>query len=472
MRRWLLVLSIWTVMLAALASPPREIAATLERLQQDPALKDARIGILVQSLDDGAVWYAQQESELFIPASTAKLVTAALALEYLNDDYRFTTTMLTDGAVTDGVLIGNLYLRGGGDPTLTPADLRLFAQELAEGDATAGRPLHAIRGRIFLDNSFFPNSQSLRGLGWEREDLPWYYAAPPSVLSCNENAVRVTVRAGLLGESPTVETDPPTGLFIIANTATTGTVTPRTALRILPGKGIIRVIGALAPGQMVSERVSMQHPDRFFVEQWRTALRAAGISLRDDALPVSAERRILLEHRSTALAEIITRMLKTSDNHAAEQVRLALLALYSLEPPLDSRYPIMVTSYCTLSDIVMGNFTLVDGSGLSRRDVISPRGAVRILVHMARGSQAQTYFNALPIAGRDGTLKSRMTDSPAYGVVHAKTGTMTGVSSLAGYVTTRAGEHLVFAVFLNGYHGKATAARRLQDAIAGYLAAQ
>lgn len=467
MRRMIVLMLLW-VGLAGLAAPPVDIATAMANLQKDPALAGAKIGILIQSLDEDRVWYAKREGETFIPASTAKIVTAALALEYLDVDFHFSTTVLADGPIVDGVLQGNLILKGGGDPALTAQSLRDLAGLLARGEGIEA-PIRAIQGRILLDNSFFANAHPLRGLGWEADDLPWYYAAPPSALACNGNAVRVTVRGTQAGKAPSVTLDPPTSIFTVVNRARTGAPTARTPFDLEPGKGMIRLTGRIAPGVEKTERVSVQAPERFVLEQWGKALKAAGITVQGGT-PVAAERRTLLTRPSAPLGDIIGPMLKESDNHTAEQVRMTLLALYSLEPPLETRYPIMLTSYCALSDIVMGNFLLVDGSGLSRKDQMSPRGAVRILTHMAGAPQFQAFYDALPVAGCDGTLKSRMCSTAATGNAHAKTGTMTGVSTLAGYVTTQGGEHLAFAVFLNGYRGKSTAARRLQDAVVCYLA--
>jgi len=470
-RLCVILLALWS--LAALAAPPEGFTAAMERLQGDPALNGAKIGILVQSLDDGAVWYAKNEGLPLIPASTAKLVTAALALEYLAPDYRFTTTLAVDGPVNDGVLHGNLYLKGGGDPVLTPATFRAWAQQLYDGDDSANRPaLREIRGRIVIDNAFFPNPDPLRGPGWEKADLPWYYAAPPTALACNQNAVRLTVRGTAPGAPPSVTFDPPTALFTVVNQAKTANAV-RKPLEVLPNGTTVRIIGGIAPGKEVVERLSVPAPDRFAVEQFTAALRDAGITVTNDpALKGTAEPAVLLTHHSPTLREIIYPMLKDSDNHTAEQVRLTLLALYSLEPPRRDGNPIMVTNYCELSDIVTGNFFLVDGSGLSRQDRMSPRGAVRILTHMALSAHFAVWYHSLPVAGRDGTLKTRMADTRAAGNARAKTGTMTGVSSLAGYVTSQAGERLVYAVMLNDYRGSSAAARRLQDSIVGLLADQ
>jgi D-alanyl-D-alanine carboxypeptidase/D-alanyl-D-alanine-endopeptidase (penicillin-binding protein 4) len=473
MLRWLYICLLLVCALTAWAAPPDGLTAVLDHLQNDPALKGAKIGILIQSLDDGEVWYAKNDGVPLIPASTAKLITAALALDYLEPSYQFTTTIAIDSLITDGVLNGNLYLKGGGDPTLTPDTLRKWARNLADGDVTANRPpLHTIRGGIVIDNVFFPNPDPLRGPGWEAEDLPWYYAAPPSALACNRNAVRVTIRATELGKPPAVIFDPPTALFTMVNHAKTAK-TCRQPLQVLPRGTTLRLTGTITPGKEVIERLSVPSPDRFVIEQCRIALKEAGITVQQDPTVKGAvDRFTLFEHQSALLSEILVPMLKESDNHTAEQVRLTLLALYSLEPPLEGRYPIMITNYCELSDIVTGNFNLVDGSGLSRRDRMSPRGAIRILTHMALSDQFETFYNGLPVAGRDGTLKTRMTNSPAAGNARAKTGTMTGISTLAGYLTTREGERLAFAIFLNGYRGKSTAARQLQDKIVSTLAIQ
>jgi D-alanyl-D-alanine carboxypeptidase/D-alanyl-D-alanine-endopeptidase (penicillin-binding protein 4) len=188
-----LLILVFVTMTVGFCAPPADLVKTLDRmvatLLTNPACADAAVGIVVRSLDDGSSWYSRDADKAFIPASTAKIVTAAQAIAYLGPQYRFTTRLLATGTVVNGTLKGDLILQGGGDPTLSPQDIRMLAHALATCDLA----IKAIDGRIRTDESFFPTIGPQLG-PWEKSDLPWYYAAPTSALSCNRNAITITVR--------------------------------------------------------------------------------------------------------------------------------------------------------------------------------------------------------------------------------------------------------------------------------------
>jgi len=469
----IVVLGVLLLLKVAVAAPPADLAATLDKRLADPALKGATIGVFIQSLGDGAIWYERNTNTSFIPASNGKLVSAMLALEYLKPEYHFTTRLLTRGTRADGVLDGDLYLQGGGDPSLTPADLRAMAGLLAAGDEEHGiPPLREIKGKLILDSAFFPGGKPLLGKGWEKSDLTWYYAAPAGALSCNRNAVKITVRGGKSGKRPVVTLDPPTGVLTIVNRAITSKRVRTGSVDMSRSGSVVRITGRVAPGVELSERVSVPDPARFTGEQFKLALKKLGVTVgaveKGTADPQSMQA--LVEHNSAPLSELVTTMLKESDNMYAEQLYWTLLALYSLEKPLDERYMALLSDFLHHSGLILWGMKLVDGSGLSRLNRVTPSAIVYLLIYMATTPQYDLFYQSLPIAGQDGTLEKRMCDTAACGNAHAKTGTMRGVCSLSGYVTTAAGERLVFSILLNGYRQKAPAARSLQDDIVKYLA--
>jgi D-alanyl-D-alanine carboxypeptidase/D-alanyl-D-alanine-endopeptidase (penicillin-binding protein 4) len=451
------------LLVVALAAPPADFSAQLDRMLSAQELAGAHVGAFIQSVDSGRIWYARHDGDLFVPASVAKLMTAAIALDYLKPEYAFTTRLLTDGAVADGVLDGNLILQGGGDPLLMPADLDALVNKLSG--------ITAIRGRVLADSSFFRAAAALRGPGWEKADLPWYYAAPPSPLCLAHNAVKVMVSGVDAGQPPQVTLDPPTQLFTIENRGSVVAQGENT-LQVQPCGRRLLVTGTLPVGGTLSERVSVPDPAAFLTEQLTAALARRGITVqghRHFGAPWRQRTVLATQDKYRALNSVAT-MLTNSDNHVAEQLRLVLLKLYSQETPLEPRYTAMVDDFCAHSGMSPGEFHLVDGSGLSRLNRMTPRGAVRLLVQAMLSDQFDVFYQALPVAGRSGTLQKRMIGTPADGVLHAKTGTMTGVSTLAGYVTTADGQRLVFAVFMENYAGSAAGARKVQDAVAVYLA--
>jgi len=473
MRHLLLItLGLWC-MLAAIAAPPADLQATLDQRLNDKTLKEASIGVFIQSLGDGQIWYEHNTNKTFIPASNAKIVTAILALEYLKPEYHFTTRLLSAGTRADGVLDGDLYLQGGGDPSLAPTDLRTMAQLLAAGDEEGGiPPLREIKGKLILDGSFFPGKGPLLGRGWESDDLTWYYAAPAAALSCNRNAVKITVRGEKAGKKPAVTLDPPTEILTIVNLATTSSKVKTGSVDMSRNGSVVRITGQVAPGAELSEEVSVPDPARFTAEQFRQALKELGVSVGEIEVAAADTRtmRALVEHNSAPLGALVSAMLKDSDNMYAEQLYWTLLALYSQEKPLDERYMALLGDFLNHSGMISWGIKLVDGSGLSRLNRANPASLARLLAYMAATPNFGSFYYALPVAGEDGTLKKRMCDTAACGNAHAKTGTMRGVSSLSGYVTTAAGEPLVFSIMLNGYRNSSVNARKLQDDIVNYLA--
>lgn len=454
------------------AAPPAALQAAIDARLNDAALKDARIGVFVQSLDHGDIWYDRQANARFIPASNTKIVTAILALEHLKPEYRFTTRFLTDGTRKGDTLDGNLYVQGGGDPSLTVNDLRDMAALLCAGDADRNQsPLRAITGRIILDSGFFPG-KALLGQGWVADDLTWYYAAPSDALSLNRNAVKLTVRGTKAMQHPTIILDPPTAEFIIHSSVRTSSRVKTGAIDVQRRGRDLYISGQVAPGAELTERISVPQPMAFFAEQLRAALQAQGATVGATAAGAADLRtmNLLVEHNSAPLRELITTMLKDSDNHYAEQLYWSLLSLYSVEKPLDQRYMALLQDFLAHTGQCLTDMQIVDGSGLSRLNCASPAALVDLLTYIAGTPQAGDFIDALPIAGIDGTLKTRMCDLTTPGCVRAKTGTMRGISCLSGYVTTAGGERLVFSIMLNDYRSGAAAARKLQDDVVSLLA--
>lgn len=459
----------------SLAAPPAKLATDLDRViagaRQSKELSGAKIGVDVQSLSDGSTWYARSAEEDFVPASTTKVITTALILEHLPLDYRYTTRLLANGTVVDGTLHGDLILQGGGDPLLRSDHLRALACQLSEGDAARNVPaIHTITGRLLLNESFFPVRGPLLGDGWAKGDLSHDYAAPASALTCNNNALSVTVRGTKAGKAAEVTLSPKTSLYTIQHGVVTKSGLKTGAMTVISDGFRLKVSGQVAPGATITERISIKDPAAFIAEQMTTALADAKIQLLRKASSSESEHQsVLAEHYSRPLYEIIAVMLKRSDNQIAEQLRWTLLATQMQETLLNRRYVALLMNHAACIGDSGRGLALVDGSGLSRKNLLAPASIVRVLSYIAGREYFRPFYDALPIAGVDGTLKSRMQGTPAAANVHAKTGTMRGVSGLAGYVTSGGGERLAFAVFVNGHSGS-TGARNLQNRICTYLA--
>jgi D-alanyl-D-alanine carboxypeptidase/D-alanyl-D-alanine-endopeptidase (penicillin-binding protein 4) len=474
---------------AAAAPATTTLAARIDAHIGEPRFAAADWGIAVVSLDDGRTLYTHRADRLLQPASTAKLFTAALALSTLGADYRLPTRLLAGGAIANGRLDGPLVLYGMGDPTLGTANTGAdWADRLASQLAAHG--VHRVRGNLIADDSYFRGP--LIGTGWEAGDLQSAFAAPASALSVNENSVRVTVTpAARIGQPAQVTLDPADTDLRVENALVT--VPARTPddinLYRAPGATTLQAFGSVAMGA-APRHYSLSLPDPAAVAgaQLLQALRHRHIRVDGrlqvrhwpqggDGLP--SEAGVIAEVLSPPLGEILHSGLKRSQNLYLQNLLLAVGASPLADAPAstgfvgsEQRAIEMLHRLLDKIGVPPSASVLVEGSGLARRDLVTPNALVRLLVYLAAQPQAALLHESLPIAGVDGSLAWRMRDTAAQGNVHAKTGSMAYVQCLAGYVTSAAGERLAFAIMLNNYVPAPGASRPSAevDAIAVMLA--
>jgi D-alanyl-D-alanine carboxypeptidase/D-alanyl-D-alanine-endopeptidase (penicillin-binding protein 4) len=451
------------------AASPRYTASSLadgiEAYIAQPRFAHAQWGIEVVSLDSGATLYRHNADALFLPASNAKLYTAALALQTLGADARFATRLYATAAPrADGALAGDLILYGGGDPSLGDPDVAPgWADALAA--ALAKRGVRRVRGDLIADDTWFAGP--LFGGGWEALDLQTAYGAQPGALGAQDNVVRVKVaRQG--GRCCTVTLDPRgSGMRVVNLTGGAASL----ALYRPPGSDTLYVIGSLR-ADVPQRAYSLSVPDGalFAANLLREALAQRGIVLdgkvrvlhwpeTDDAL--AGHPTEIASVVSPPLSQLLIHMLKHSDNRYA-QMLLQQVGVHTaragvcadrIEPPQASADWGLCAMRAFLAQIGIdhGEATFGDGAGLSRHDLVTPAATVKLLAWIARQPFANVLRDALPVAGIDGTLQYRMRDDYATDNVQAKTGTLSHVYTLSGYVTDAAGERLAFSLLLNRY---------------------
>ena len=430
-----------------------------------PRFAAAAWGIAVVSLDSGRTLYAHDADRLLQPASTAKLFTAALSLSSLGPAYRIPTQLLADGRLSKGRLDGPLILRGRGDPTLGTASSADWAEQLASQAAAQG--LRFVRGGLIADDTWFAGPA--HGSGWEAEDLQSWFAVPASALSVDENIVRVTVTpAAAAGQPATISTTPQEALpSIDGQILTTAHRTPDNInLYRGPGDDTLHVFGSVAAGGHARDfKLAMADPARVAGLQLSHALKNHGVQIIGklrvlhwpQASPApSAQAKLLGEVRSPPVSEILKSGLKRSQNLYLQNL---LLTVGAIQPPptyagfvSTERRGIQALRRLLNEIGIPPPASLIDeGTGLSRRDLVTPAAMARLLSYLAAQPSAGWVREALPIAGVDGTLIGHMRRTAAENNVRAKTGSMRYVHCLAGYVTTASGEHLAFAIMLNNY---------------------
>ena len=458
----------------ALTSLQRDIDAILAL----PPLERGYWGVVVRSLSSGETLYERDARKLLMPASAMKIVTLAAAAATLGWDYTFATNLLAAGPIDAGALHGDLVVVGSGDPSITSADGDALFGEWAERLKAAG--VRVVDGRVVGDDNAFDDNGL--GFGWSWDDLPDDYAAGVSALQFNENAVRVTVSPGpAAGDWAGVTIAPGgSGLAIESAVTTTDAGSPASiAAHRLPGSMRLALHGTIGAGAAAAAlTVSVDNPTLFFTAALRGVLIAHGIDVRGPAVdvddlhdPPKPRGAPIATHRSPPLSTLAVRLMKVSQNLYAETLLKALAARPG-GPPADAEGGRKeVAAVLAPWGIDAGALIQRDGSGLSRYDYVTADALLTILAHVDRDERLRGPFEAaLPIAGRDGTLANRMKGTPAEGNARAKTGSMSNVRALAGYVTAASGERLVFALMANNFDASGETITRAEDEIVVRLA--
>jgi D-alanyl-D-alanine carboxypeptidase/D-alanyl-D-alanine-endopeptidase (penicillin-binding protein 4) len=439
----------------------RELASDLSRVFGAPVMRQGLWGVQVKSLDSGKVLFEHNARTLVMPASNMKILTLATAAETLGWDFCFSTTLETAAPIENGILRGDLIVRGTGDPTINSRNGRAAAvfDEWASALKAAG--IIRIDGAIVGDDNAF-DDQAL-GAGWSWDYLQYGYAAPVGALEFNENVARLTVRPDpwMEGHPVEIELAPGSGLQLV-NHAYTGAATSATTIDFerRVDQPILTVTGSVAiDAEAVARDVAVVNPTIYFAQSLKDALVARGIEVTGDAadaddrvdLPAPGARRVLAQSQSPPLREIAAVLMKASQNLYAETL---LKAAGAAKGGLGTTEGGRIATRALLSSwgIPQSTYVQYDGSGLSRYDYLTADLIVTILERMYRDPRHKEAFVAsLPIAGKDGTIASRLKKTRAEGNAIAKTGSIANVRSLSGYVRTRDGETLAFSILANSF---------------------
>lgn len=468
-----------------------QLRRDLTALFSDPLVDHAQWAVRVDSLATGEPLFSLNAHRLMVPASNQKLLTAAVAADRLGWDFRFTTRLLTDGLVdASGTLKGSLIVAGDGDPTINPRNPERWRTFDEWGKLLRTLGIRAIDGHLIGNDDAI--DEPGWGEGWSWDDLQFGYGAPASALQYHESEIEVMVGPGLATGAPAiVVTSPARSGLLVDNNAVTAAAETETTIAVsrLPGTSYLVVSGHIAEGtKPVNRLAAVENPTRLYLGALHEAFSRQGVvvggSILDiDEVPLDARSDIvrgtlreLIVDRSPPLSEIIDVMLKWSRNGYAETLLTALspLAPATVSASGASGTPgtlgILDTAG-TLSgsrsgrtglsilrstldswEITKTAFLSRDGSGLSRMDYVSADGLVKLLTRVwANPSHREPFRSALPVAGVSGTLAERLKDTPAMGRVWAKTGTLSNVRALSGYLDTGAGEPLVFSILVNNF---------------------
>ncbi|WP_445305057.1 D-alanyl-D-alanine carboxypeptidase/D-alanyl-D-alanine endopeptidase [Microcoleus sp. Pol12B4] len=423
---------------------PGELGAQVDAIANRPEFSRARWGILIQPLSSTTTLYSRDAQKYFIPASNAKLLTTAAALQKLGADFRIKTSVYSGEN-------GSLYVAGRGDPSIAEAQLKSLAQQLKQ------RGISQVN-QLIGDDSYFQGSAV--NPNWEWEDAQAGYGAPINSLIFNQNAIDLLLSPQAIGQPLKVTFAEPklANQWQLQNNSVTVAQSESEFIDVGRefDRPIIRVSGQLkVGGEPESAYVAVVNPANNFLQYFQQALATEGIPVKQ-ALVASASGNLnqeLATVESPPLAELVRETNRESNNLYAE-VLLRLLGKVTDKMPQQQEdtgemgLKELKTALTQLG-VNPNSYILADGSGLSRHNLISPEALVQTLRFMANSPAASIYRQSLPIAGESGTLKNRFNTTPNRVNLQAKTGTMTGVSALSGYIEVPNYEPLVFSIIVN-----------------------
>ncbi len=438
------------------------LAQRIDEFLGDSSLASSFIGIKIVSLPDGAMLYSRNADKLFHPASNLKLFTTAAALNLLDSSFRLRTEFY---GKFSGHTLSGITVRGFGDPLLSTDDLDLVARQLK------ARGVRGVNGDLRADVSYFDDVPW--GHGWMWDDEPDADEAFISPLTVNGNAVRVTVRPGR-ARSIHAEMEPPNTYMRLANAGfqSGDTSLPPLEIKRKSGERIFHITGRMPPGSAPREfSLSVVQPEFYLLHLLRERLEARGIHVKGRMVRAKAakgEKKIAEITRP--LDSVIVQINKKSDNVAAENI-VKILGASPKPPGTWERGLSALRDFACGAGIDTAGLRLSDGSGVSMYNLATPESFIRLLkFEYASRKTYSRFYASLPIAGVDGTLHNRMHGTPGEGNVRAKTGSLTGVSSLSGYVTTGEGKLVAFSILIDHFPGEVGRLRAVQDSIMSLLA--
>ncbi|MCC5876045.1 MAG: D-alanyl-D-alanine carboxypeptidase/D-alanyl-D-alanine-endopeptidase [Candidatus Sumerlaeia bacterium] len=444
-----------------------------ELLESSPTMERLSIGLHVLDLDSGEVLFEKRANKLMTPASNMKLYSSAAALDVLGADFRWETRLYASGPVNDGTVEGDLIITGTGDPVFRSEELAVMISEWVSENG-----IQRINGDIVVHANAFQFGP--KGPGWAWDDDPSAYNMSVDGLTMDYNVLTVEILPGseVGGPARVAFSNPSDHPTIVNNTRTVAAETEDTRTRVTrePFIDVIEVSGTIpADASSRTSRLTMHDPASWIGGVAAQFLEDEGVTVSGDVL-VNREGSApevgggsVSTHQSPPLAEVLPPFNKPSENIIGEVLLLTLAAQTGNRPGYTQGNRHLTTWLTETVGLPGGSFRVADGSGLSRYNQITAEGTNALLAHMWTHPRRDVYVASLPIAGVDGTLRNRMTDEATRGKVLAKTGTMSSVSCLSGYVRTANGRTLAFSLLTNGWVGSSIPSRNFQDEICAIL---
>lgn len=442
------------------------ITTLLANTTADEALKGARVSFIVQDTESGKVITSRNPNLCVVPASVTKLITTASAIEILGSNYRFSTHIEHDGYIDkNGTLHGNIIVRGGGDPTFGSAFLGSMNVMNEVRQKIQLKGIKKITGHIIADASVY-NSNPVP-ITWCYEDVATHYGQGTYGLSYHDNICHITLESGEPGTRPRVLSVFPTIKDLLVETPVEVRSHPKDSFYIFgmpyDNKRIING-GMPANRPRYPVRCDMPNPPMLVAQHLKANLIANGVPVggkATDSIKLMNDSIIhLFSYKSPQLREIIEKTNFKSNNMYAEHI-LRQLALSSKKNNISEGDGIAVLRKYWKRKGVNFDFTfLKDGSGMSPMNAYSAGFLNEILCKMTKSPRFEDFFNSLPIAGEEGTVKGFLRKTPLEGITHVKSGSMSHVQSYAGYIDYE-GKKYAFTIIINNYNCKRSELRKI-----------
>jgi len=447
----------------------------VDRFADGYSLRQGNISICIIDIAENQVIADHRADRVAVPASALKLITTGTALSLFGPDFRFPTELQYDGTLAGGRLNGNLWIKGFGDPTLGSSNLddTPNREALLQEWVTALRQkgLEAITGAVIGDGSHYDSQGAVRS--WQWADLGNYYGAGARGLNWHENTYTLYfARTGRVGEQTRIaRMDPDIPWLEFVNEVKQAGAKTGDQAYIFGGpyadKRYVR--GTIPAGSGLFDiDGSIPDPPYFLAYQLTETLKASGVTVEkaastDQQTPINGQRRTLVRHQSPPLATIVERTNYRSVNLYAEAL-LKEIGKQSGEEGTTEEGAEALLAYWADRGVSTEGIQIADGSGLSARNAVSARFMAEVLRKISLDDKVDGAFrSSIPLAGRTGSLRGKFKGSAAEGNLHAKSGTLGGVRSYAGYFTGANGRAYAFAVLVNNYNSSGGSMRLQLD---------
>ncbi len=428
----------------------KNLSLEIDSIIDRPEFSKSRWGILVKNLDSGKVIYSRDRDKYFIPASNVKLFTSASALLELGAEFRIKTPIYATGNLPN---LTTLQVKGKGDPTISSESLKNIVQQLQ----TLG--IKRIE-KLIIEDSYF--TQNPLNPTWEWSDIYYYYAVAVNSIILNENTVTLTLLPQNLGEKVRFrwsDTIAARQWNVVNQGITVSAENPYNIdISGVLGKPTLKIQGELPQNNQPDDwDLAILDPPNYFLETLRLFFFQSGIKVNRGVVVKEAlsipESRIIVTIFSQPLTKIIQEINQNSNNLYAETIANIVAKTLNSKTGTEA-----IKKVLGQIEIDQDSYILKDASGLSRHSLVTPAVLVELLSKMSQTKVAQVYKESLALAGDEGTLKNRLENIP--GKLWGKTGTLSGVNTLSGYLELPNNQTLVFSILVNNFQGERQVLRK------------